>query len=140
MHQRLIFIDNNLDSTEFEKKCFTRITLETIEPEQKFERDEEFKQENKEDILQCCMDDKLLLVNKNSLLEPKRMIIKFEVLMERVFKSDEAQEQEPVMKYGGHIEYSIIGSFNGCKFLVKPKKIQMCTLSTGVYEHLFWDH
>ncbi len=122
MHQRLIFIDNNLDSTEFEKKCFTRITLETIEPEQKFERDEEFKQENKEDILQCCMDDKLLLVNKNSLLEPKRMIIKFEVLMERVFKSDEAQEQEPVMKYGGHIEYSIIGSFNGCKFLVKPKK------------------
>ncbi|KAF6007809.1 hypothetical protein HII13_004482 [Brettanomyces bruxellensis] len=107
MHQRLIFIDNNLDSTEFEKKCFTRITLETIEPEQKFERDEEFKQENKEDILQCCMDDKLLLVNKNSLLEPKRMIIKFEVLMERVFKSDEAQEQEPVMKYGGHIEYNV---------------------------------
>ncbi|QOU18286.1 hypothetical protein BRETT_000004 [Brettanomyces bruxellensis] len=100
MHERLIFIDNNLDSTEFEKKCFTRITLETIEPEQKFERDEE-------------------------------MIIKFEVLMERVFKSDEAQEQEPVMKYGGHIEYSIDNyrfeicasteTFRGIYFVVKRK-------------------
>jgi len=121
MHRRLIFIDNNFNSSDFESKCYTKITLEVIEPVHEFECDEEFKHDNRVDSLECCIESKAV-INRDTLIKPKRLEIKFEILLERTLKVDEQQDQTPVIKYNGRISYNAINSFSGCKFLMKSEK------------------